>query len=394
MKLAVAFARPAAPDTTGPVMAFAADAATRGVMHAAFAERNWPATAVLEGGVAAALRLPAMDRPLDVAVVDISDSANPAADIAALAACGLATRLIAVGGTNDVALFRDLLAAGAADYLVKPLSRAALLGAVSLATTPAAPAAGEARTNAVIGARGGVGTTTIAVNLAWLLSGELRKRVALLDLDLQFGSVALALNQQPGRGLREAMERPSRIDSLFLERALEKVGERLHVLAAEEALTEDVRTDPGAPAVLLHELRERVDAIVLDLPRHCGLTERAALAEARHVVVVAELSLGGVRDTLRLLALVQDCAPAAAIHIAVRDGGRGARLPAADFARALGRQPDLTLPHDPKSMQAATLGRPLADLAPKGPLVRALRPLALALAGGAPKRRGLLARWR
>lgn len=394
MKLAVAFARPAALDAGGPAMAFAADAATRGVMSAAFAERNWPASAVMEGGATAALRLPALDRPLDVAIVDISDSANPPADIAALAASGLAARLIAVGATNDVTLFRDLLSAGAADYLVKPVSRAALLGAVSLATAPAAPAIGEARTVAVIGARGGVGTTTVAVNLAWLLGGEMRKRVALVDLDLQFGSVALALNLQPGRGLREAMERPSRIDSLFLERALEKAGDRVHILAAEEALTEDVQCDPGAPAVLLHELRDRVDAVVMDLPRHCGLVERQALAEAQHVVVVTEQSLGGVRDTLRLLALVQDCAPGALVHIAARDGGRTARLPMADFVRALGRKPDLVLPHDPKGVQAAMLGKPVVALAPKGPSARVLRPLAAALAGTAPKRRGLFARWR
>src|SRR5205085_6436501 len=101
--------------------------------------------------------------------------------------------------------------------------------------------------------RGGVGATTAAVSCAWLMATEQRERVALVDLDLHFGTVALKLDLDPGSGLCEALEQPSRIDSLFIERAMVKVTDNLRVLAAEASATQHL--DAGAVDMLLHELR-------------------------------------------------------------------------------------------------------------------------------------------
>jgi len=388
-----ALAKPVAvPHGPLPARAYIGDAATRDVVAKVFAERNWPESAVQPGGASAALRHPHEVDALPLLVVDIADSANPAADIAALAATGAAQRIIALGAINDVTLFRDLIASGAADYLVKPVSRHALLAALVSAphssANPAKPAE-AGRTIAVVGARGGVGASTIAANLAWLLANEQRRKVALLDLDLHFGTAALALDLAPGRGLREALERPSRIDSLFLERALEKQGERLHVLAGEEPLADELALDPSAPAVLLHELRNRFETVVIDLPRHAGMAERQALAAASHVVIVLDLTLQALRDSLRVIALARDCAPDATL-LAVAGGAGAGGLSLADFEKGLGRKLDFTIPHDRKAVAAAaTAGKPLAATASGARVMAALRPLAARLDGSVAARRKL-----
>jgi pilus assembly protein CpaE len=160
-----------------------------------------------------------------VLLVDLGDSSAPIAEVSAARAVGGADlKLVVLGTVNDVALFRDLLSAGASDYLVKPSTREALTAilektAAPLGTTPD----GLGQVIVFIGSRGGVGATTSAVSCAWLMANERRERVALVDLDLYFGTVALKLDLDPGSGLCEALEQPSRIDSLFIERAMIKV---------------------------------------------------------------------------------------------------------------------------------------------------------------------------
>ncbi len=123
---------------------------------------------------------------------------------------------------------------------------------------------------AVLGTRGGVGTTTVATNLAWYLANNETRRVALVDLDIFFGDAALALNVKVGGGLREVLENPTRIDELYLERTLVLSGKRLYVLAAEERLDIPVKFDPEALPTLFDPLRKQYHYVVVDVPRHSG----------------------------------------------------------------------------------------------------------------------------
>src|SRR5205809_6693557 len=95
---------------------------------------------------------------------------------------------------------------------------------------------------AVIGVRGGVGASTIATSLAWLLGEKARRTTALLDLDVHFGTGALALDLEPGRGLTDAVESASRVDGLFLERGMVRAHERPAGLPAEAPLNQPMVT--------------------------------------------------------------------------------------------------------------------------------------------------------
>src|SRR5262249_32861281 len=150
--------------------------------------------------------------------------------------CEPGTNVIAIGDHNDVALFRDLQAAGVSDYLVKPLTRELLTKALTLRVNGSGDMGRSAATLklgkmiAFIGARGGVGTTTLAANLAWHLANRQSRRVALVDLDLQHGDCPLLFNADTTPGLRDALANPLRLDPLLLDRIMTQHGERLFIL--------------------------------------------------------------------------------------------------------------------------------------------------------------------
>ena len=321
-----------------------------------------------------------------ILLIDVGDSTAPIAEVSAARAVGGADlKLVVLGTVNDVSLFRDLLSAGASDYLVKPSTREALttvLEKTSVGTTPD----GLGEVMVFLGSRGGVGATTSAVSCAWLMATEQRERVALVDLDLHFGTVALKLDLDPGSGLCEALEQPSRIDSLFIERAMIKVSDNLRVLAAEASAAQHVAVDTGAVDMLLHELRRKFVRVIVDLPRGVSPMHRVVLAAASQVVVFCEHSLAGLRDTIRLQTLVREQAPQARLRL-VEAGATGERAPIgrSEFEKGIGKSLDARLSYDPKSASAASnSGQPLPAAAPRSAIVRELRQLTGLLVGSAP----------
>jgi pilus assembly protein CpaE len=211
--------------------------------------------------------------------------------------------VIAIGDRNDVALYRDLVRAGVSEYIVKPVTAQLLAKALI-----GAPASGErglisrklGKVVAVVGARGGVGATTLAIHLAMHLANQQSRRVLLLDLDLHTGDCALSLNVKPTPGLREALVNPMRIDSVFLDRTMALHGERLFVLSAEEPLRGEAEFSAEAVDKLVGVLRTQFHYIVADVPRIPGSAYWQALDTADLRIIVADQTLRSVRDTVRL----------------------------------------------------------------------------------------------
>jgi pilus assembly protein CpaE len=324
-----------------------------------------------------------------VLAVDLSDSPAPMAELgAAREIGGKDLKIVAIGSVNDVGVFRDLRGAGASDYLVKPVSRDALSAALAKREN------GLGEVVALIGSRGGLGATTTAVSCAWLLGEKRHERTALVDMDLQFGTVGLKLDTDPGKALCDALEQPAIIDSLFIDHAMIKLSDRVHMLAAEAALGETLTVDPRAINVLLCELRRSFDWVLVDLPRCMTPAHRVVLTSATRVVVMCERSLAGLRDTLRLKSLLHENAPQARLLL-VDSGAAGERsiIGKPDFEKKVGRRFDAILPHDLESATAATsAGRPLPATAPRSALSRELEQLVSSLArSGAAEKRKLFA---
>lgn len=383
------------------VLAVVADPITREAVRQVAAQLGWPQNRVREGGLAAAVaQLQGQPAP-SVLLVDVSDCEDVLAGMDALAeVCEAHTRVVAIGTANDIGLYRALVGLGVSDYLVKPVSGEVLADALRRAERTertAGPAVQRGRTIALIGARGGVGTTTLAVSLAWSLAHERAQNAALLDLDLQFGAAALSLDLEPGRGLRELLAHPDRIDSLLIGAAVAPESERLKVLGAEEPLDTEVRPGPEGLEALLGALTEDDQAVVIDAPRRLDPLIRAALAQADMVGVVTDLSLPGMRDTQRLLGLLAALrGDAATLVIGNRLGAVAGEVPRAEFERGIGRKLDVAVPADPKAAAAAAeQGKALLAVARQGPAAAELRRLVQAFAGEtaeAPAKEPLLKR--
>jgi pilus assembly protein CpaE len=372
------------------LIAFVADDETRQMIQT-ITERHWPRAVLVNGGVATAARHAGEIGSAKMLVLDLSDSPDPVGQVRTISeGCSRETHIIAIGAANDVNLYRQLIALGVTDYLVKPVASEVFHKALVSATTNVEETTQPAKTELgrlvlVVGARGGVGTTAVTVNVASMIARDYRRRTVILDLDLKFGTTALTLDLDPGRGLAEALTNPARVDGLFIASAVVPQDERLFLLAAEEALDGPASVSGAALTLLLNELRQNFDCVIADLPRWMAASEPTVLAGATDIIVVSDLSLSGMRDTLRLNTYLKNTVgliPKVVINRVVK-GGKGA-LSAADFAKGVEATIAAILPEDPKVGLAAVSGKSYVETAGKSRLVQALRPIAEA-AGGATK---------
>lgn len=315
---------------------------------------------VRRGDVRTAIRDLKKQRSPDVLLVDVSGIELPVTAMEELATvCDPDVRVIAVGDTNDIGLYRQLRQLGVAEYLFKPL-RAEQVEATVAGATGAAAEPGGRRGNliAVFGARGGVGTTTLAVNLASYLADVERRRVALVDLDVHAGTVAFLLNLQPDHGLREALENPERVDEVFLSRALRPATERLDVLACEEPMTDRIDTRCEPLLHLLETLQARYHYVVVDVPRALAPAGRAVIGRAGLRLLVCDGSLAAARDVVRLRAAFEAVGNGPRTLTVLNRSGAPGDLPRADLHKALGGGPDHAVHWRPKPLaRASALGR-------------------------------------
>jgi pilus assembly protein CpaE len=367
-------------------MAFVSDEASLATARS-FAERQgFPGGAAQMGGPELFLQMLEQAAPPKLVMIDFDGQSDAAGLAARLATkCGSECKLIAIGTTNDVGLYRRMLAVGVADYLVKPLSIDMLTQSYSsVLRGNKADGSREAKIIVAIGARGGVGATTIAVNAGWLLANKLKFQVALLDLDLQYGTSSLALDLEPGRGLRDVVASPTRVDSLMVASSMVAASEHFSVLGAEEAIEEVVPIDSGAISALLKEMRGNFDFIIVDLPRHMIATQKRLLAMAHEIVLVSELSLAGIRDTLRIKNALSTLGSGIAVSVVTSrvSGSSASQVDQGAFEKGAQVKINLSIPEDPKAIaQAANTGKPLGAVASDAPVTKALLALAGKLAG-------------
>ncbi|SOB78553.1 pilus assembly protein CpaE [Sphingomonas guangdongensis] len=357
-----------------PFVAFVSDEATAEAVRPIAVELGWAGEKVNKGGLRNAVQTLSVSASPNILFVDLSESGDPLNDINALAeVCEPGTLVIAVGQVNDVRLYRDLIASGIQDYLLKPLSpdmlRESFTAAQAVLNAPKTSEAAVERAHcatAVIGARGGVGASTLATSLAWLLSEKSKRTTALLDLDVHFGTGALALDLEPGRGLTDAIENPSRIDGLFIERAMVRASERLAVLSAEAPIHAPIVTDGAAFYQLQEELRGAFEATVVDMPRSMLVNHPHLISDIQIAVLATDFTLAAARDSIRVLAWFKSNAPATRVVVVANRVQPAAQqeLSRKDFESSIERKVDYVVPFDAKlAAQAAKLGKPLAEVA-------------------------------
>ncbi len=382
-----------APPPRLPLLAFVADAETEAALQSRLDELSVPAPIIMRGGIAKAIRYLSSERSPDTLIVDVSDVDLPVPQLHKLAeVCEPRVTVIAIGDHNDVDLYRDLIQAGVSEYIVKPVTRQLLGQALSAKAAPAAGVPIEqklGRMIAFVGARGGVGTTTLATNLAWYLANRQKRRVGLLDLDLQTGDCALALNLKSTAALREALLSPLRVDGVFLERAMAAQGERLFVLSSEDPLGVEIAFTPDAVEKVVAVLRTLVHFVVVDVPRIQTPAYRRALDLADLRIIVADQTLHAVRDAVRLRSLLGEGDAEHWNLLVVNRSGEGGRraISLGEFGNVAKLQPKAVIPYEPRLFaRAVAKGQMAAE--GRGPVADAIAALAFEVTGRRPERRG------
>ncbi len=356
-----------------PFTAFVCDEQTAEQIRPIAVELGWAADKINKGGLRNAVQTLSVSASPNILFVDLSESGDPLNDINALAeVCEPGTVVIAAGQVNDVRLYRDLVASGIQDYLLKPFSpdqlRDAFLHAQQVFNAPKHIENSVERPHvmtAIIGARGGAGASTLATSIAWLMGERSQRSTALMDLDVHFGTGALSLDLEPGRGLTDAIENPSRIDGLFIERAMVKAGEKLAILSAEAPINQPMLTDGAAFYQLQEEMRSAFECTVIDLPRGMLVQHPHLMNDVQATVLVTELTLASARDAIRLLSWLKTNAPQSTVIVVanrVPTSGAG-EISRKDFETSIERKIDYVVPADAKVViQAAKLGKTAAEV--------------------------------
>ncbi len=304
--------------------------------------------------------------------------------------CDAATRVIIIGRMNDVALYRELVRRGVSDYLIAPVGALQIVRAVcGLFSAPDAKPVG--RIIAVVGAKGGVGASTIAHNIAFSIARDLMLNSVVTDLDLAFGTAGLDFNQDPPQGIAEAVFSPDRIDNAFVDRLLSKCTDHLSLLAAPATL--DHVYDFGADAfeAIFDSLRATVPCVVLDVPHQWTGWTKQTLVGADDILIVAAPDLANLRNTKNLYDFLKASRPNdhRPLYCLNQIGvPKRPEIKASDFAKALDDEPIAAIPFEPQLFgAAANNGQMIAEISANHRTADVLRQLAQKLTGRAePKK--------
>jgi pilus assembly protein CpaE len=298
--------------------------------------------------------------------------------------CDAGTRVVVIGHVNDVQLYRELMRRGVSDYLVAPIDVVTFVRALSeIYSTPTSKPLGRAI--AIIGAKGGVGSSTLAHNLAFTIARDLAVETVIVDMDLAYGTAGLDFNQDPPQGIAEAAFDPARVDSNVIERLLSRCGERLQLMAAPSSLDRLYDFGPDTFEPLYDALRATVPAIVLDVPHIWTAWARNALVRADEIVVVAEPDLANLRNAKNLIDTLASARP----HdprpkLVINKVGMAKRpeIAVAEFAKALDSPPLASIAFDPGLFGTANNnGQMLAEVQPKSKVNEAMLDMAKVLMG-------------
>jgi pilus assembly protein CpaE len=304
--------------------------------------------------------------------------------------CDAGTRVILIGSINDVTFYRELTLRGVSDYLIAPVGTIDIVRAIcGLFSASAAQPVG--RVVAIIGAKGGIGASTVAHNVAWSTAHDLALDSVVTDLDLAFGTAGLDYNQDPPQGVADAVSSPDRIDSALIDRLLSKCSDHLSLLAAPATL--DRVYDFGADAfdAILDTLRSSIPCVVLDVPHQWSGWTKEVLIGADDILVVAGPDLASLRNAKNMVDLLRTIRPndRRPFYCLNQVGvPKRAEITPADFAKALDDPPIATIPFDAQLFStAANNGQMIAELSEKHKVAETFRSLAQVLTGRAEAKR-------
>ncbi|MDN5005302.1 CpaE family protein [Bradyrhizobium sp. GCM10027634] len=346
--------------TRNRIVCFVNDEVSAGALSKGLEGSN---LSIRHGTIRSAIKMLETDTDLFALVTDISGIDDPFPELERLAGvCPPDVRVALVGDIREITFYRQLMDLGLTEYLPKPLTRDIVLDQLRpklLGDTSHVPADRGGHVVSICGAQGGAGATSIAINLALQIAETTKAKVALLDLHLQGGETAVMLGVRPGPGLRIALENPMRADTLFLERAAIEVNERVSLISADEELDAQLNITEAGVRHVLGLLRQRFNYVIVDVPVPFPPSMHSVIELSRHVLVLLEAEVTGLRNAHALRTAVTNIAGKDRVFTLLNRADRAGGLPRGTMVKALGAEPDMVIPDLGKGMtQAVNLGIP------------------------------------
>jgi len=367
------------PEVPG-VLAFIADAETEQTIRDSLGERAGTGLEIRRGNIRSAIAAMLTAKTPRVLIVDLSGEAQPLDALAELAdVVEPDVILLAVGETENIGFYRHIIRAlGVTEYIFKPINRDAVaryFGPFVNVKMTGTDSGRGGRVVALMGARGGVGATTISANLAWYLGVIAKRHTVFVESDLYMGSGALLIGGKTGPGLRMALEAPERIDPVFVERAAQTVSGNLSIMAGEEKLTDSTNYAPGAAQSLIAALRLSYNFVIVNVPFLPLPLNRDFLEFSHHRVIITDATLASVHDTVRLLELPNGLWQPQSPTVVLNREGRVGTLTRQEIEANSKLKFDIAIPDLPQHVnQSANLGNPAVTKA--GPFRDAIVALA------------------
>ncbi|MBX3597795.1 MAG: AAA family ATPase [Rhizobiaceae bacterium] len=298
--------------------------------------------------------------------------------------CDPATKVIVIGHYNDVGLYRELMRAGVSEYMVAPVTMPEIISVVAgIFVDPEAAPMGHSI--AFVGAKGGVGSSTIAHNVAWSISTLFQSEVVVADLDLAFGTANINFDQDPPQGIAEAVFAPDRVDEVYLDRLLTQCAEHLSLLAAPSTLDRTYDFDTDAFSQIIDTAQRSAPILILDLPHVWTGWAKQVLTRADDVVITATPELANLRNAKTMIDMLKKLRPNdAPPKLILNQVGMPKRpeIKPAEFTDPLGIEPVAVIPFDPQIFgQAGNSGRMIGETDAKSPITAQFAEIARVLTG-------------
>lgn len=369
------------------IQAFCEDASTAEALQAATADRRLAKSHVsvhMGGAPAAVAHYLESPTPNLIIVETTLPRPQMLGELDKLAeSCDAGTKVVVIGHVNDVLLYRELMKRGVSEYLIAPIGSMQFIEALSgLYNDPATDPVGNII--AFIGAKGGVGSSTVCHNAAWAMSELLKSNVVVADLDLAFGTTGLDFNQDPVQGIAEALQSPERLDEMLLDRLLTKCSERLSIFAAPVVLDRDYDISAESCDIVLDIVRQNVPFVAVDLPHTWTPWVKRVLLQADEIVITAVPDLANLRNAKNIIDLLKqsrtnDGPPRLVINMAKTP--KRPEIPVKEFSTALDLSPAQIIEFDSETFGlAANNGQMIEEYSSKAKAAQQFRELALALA--------------
>lgn len=369
------------------IQAFCETADLADVIQAASEDRRLSKTHVtiqMGGAAAAVAHYQESPTPNLIVLESHASHSQLIAELEELAqSCDPGTKVVIVGQTNDVVLYRDLMKRGISEYLVAPISAFDLMECLSgLYNNPESDPVGQVF--AFIGAKGGVGSSTLCHNVAWSLSETLATNIVIADMDLAFGTTGLDFNQDPVQGIADALQNPDRLDEVLLDRLLTNCSKHLSIFAAPVVLDRDYDLSPEGCETVIDVVRQNVPFVAVDLPHTWAPWTKRLLLQADEIVITAMPDLANLRNAKNIVELVKttrknDAAPHLVLNMANMQ--KRPEITQKEFENALGLKALAVIDFDCENFgQAANNGQMIEEYNSKAKATHSFRDIALALA--------------